>query len=229
MIKTTSNPANTRRYRRLFWSIIILFLSITFFDLKKLNELVLVPLLTITTFLAIRTFPVPVRLRQGCQVLALLACSLGIFETLIPESTLQDVFSLLSSLLFIVFLAIAIVVMSYHLMHVDSVDADTVIGGISVYLLLGVWWSLLYMVTFSLNPSAFKVLPLHDLNPEFSLLYFSFTTLTTLGYGDISPSGPVSMGLANLEAVLGQLYPAVLIARLVSLYAVKDNQANFPD
>ena len=50
-----------------------------------------------------------------------------------------------------------------------------------------------------------------------TFLYFSFTTLTTVGYGDISPVHPIARSLANFEALLGQLYPAILIARLVSM------------
>jgi hypothetical protein len=50
-----------------------------------------------------------------------------------------------------------------------------------------------------------------------ALLYFSFTTLTTAGYGDITPVHPLARNLANLESVVGQLYPATLLARLVSL------------
>lgn len=49
------------------------------------------------------------------------------------------------------------------------------------------------------------------------LIYFSFTTLTTVGYGDIVPVDPVARSLSNIEAILGQLYPATLLARLVSL------------
>ena len=63
-------------------------------------------------------------------------------------------------------------------------------------------------------------------------IYYSFVTLTTLGYGDIVPRSEVGRGLAMLEAVVGQLYLAVMIARLVSLYAVgerKDNQRDAQD
>jgi hypothetical protein len=49
------------------------------------------------------------------------------------------------------------------------------------------------------------------------LIYFSFVTLTTVGYGDILPMHPVARSLCNLESIIGQLYPATLLARLVSL------------
>lgn len=88
-------------------------------------------------------------------------------------------------------------------------------GSIVVYLLIGLIFANMFHLVFHLEgTSAFKGLEENDLK-EF--LYFSFTTLTTVGYGDISPAIPVSRSIANLEALIGQLYPAILIARLVSM------------
>jgi voltage-gated potassium channel Kch len=57
----------------------------------------------------------------------------------------------------------------------------------------------------------------HDFDPETRLIYFSFATLTTVGYGDITPVHPIARSLAMLEALIGQLFPVILIARLVSM------------
>ncbi|MGC1091761.1 MAG: potassium channel family protein [Pseudolabrys sp.] len=67
-------------------------------------------------------------------------------------------------------------------------------------------------------PNAFSGLVLED-NQKLasSLIYFSFVTLTTVGYGDIVPIHPVARSLCNLESIIGQLYPATLLARMVSL------------
>ena len=51
-----------------------------------------------------------------------------------------------------------------------------------------------------------------------AFLYFSFTTLTTVGYGDISPASDITRMLTNLEAIVGQMYPAIIISILVSIY-----------
>ncbi len=59
----------------------------------------------------------------------------------------------------------------------------------------------------------------------YQLMYYSFTTLTTLGYGDIVPLNRLAMVLCNMESIIGQLYPAVFIARLVSLYSVQDMES----
>jgi len=92
-------------------------------------------------------------------------------------------------------------------------------GAVAVYLLFGLMWGEVYQFLELLNPGAFQIpsgaAPASD---RFSpLLYFSFITLTTLGYGDIVPIHPVARSLAMAEALTGQLYPAILIARLVSM------------
>ena len=92
-------------------------------------------------------------------------------------------------------------------------------GAIAVYLLFGLMWANVYEFLELLNPGAFQMPSgAVGVSDRFSpLLYFSFTTLTTLGYGDIVPIHPVARSLAMVEALTGQLYPAILIARLVSM------------
>jgi hypothetical protein len=92
-------------------------------------------------------------------------------------------------------------------------------GAIAVYLLLGMMWAFAYEVVLFHNPGAFQMpnTGQQQVPPMADLLYFSFVTLTTVGYGDITPLDPISRSLANLEALVGQLYPAILIGRLVSM------------
>ena len=92
-------------------------------------------------------------------------------------------------------------------------------GAIAVYLLFGLMWANVYQFLELLIPGAFQMPSgAVGVSDRFSpLLYFSFITLTTLGYGDIVPIHPVARSLAMVEALTGQLYPAILIARLVSM------------
>ncbi|HWU39887.1 MAG TPA: potassium channel family protein, partial [Candidatus Acidoferrum sp.] len=92
-------------------------------------------------------------------------------------------------------------------------------GAVAVYLLFGLAWAQLYECVEAIAPGAFQV-PRGDVGTAGwfpPLLYFSFITLTTLGYGDILAVHPVARSLAMFEALVGQLYPAILIAKLVSL------------
>lgn len=92
-------------------------------------------------------------------------------------------------------------------------------GAIVVYLLLGVMWSTVYVMAELVSPGAFHfTTPYPDIHVlESKLIYFSMVTLSTVGYGDITPVHPVARSLAQLEALTGQLFPAILIARLVSM------------
>lgn len=88
-------------------------------------------------------------------------------------------------------------------------------GAIAVYLLLGLAWAYAYQLVACLDPAAFSG-AVTGSGGFSSWTYFSFVTLATLGYGDISPLHPAARSLATAEGITGQLYLAILIARLVS-------------
>ena len=94
-----------------------------------------------------------------------------------------------------------------------------VVGAILLYLNIGLLFAALFCFVALIVPNAFTGLqPLRDnLAVAANLIYFSFVTLTSVGYGDIVPLHPYARSLANLEAIIGQLYPATLLARLVTL------------
>jgi Ion channel len=99
-----------------------------------------------------------------------------------------------------------------------TIDAEHVYAALSAYLLAGLYFGLLYWVLEQLGLGAFAT------SGNFSrttAIYFSFVTLATLGYGDITPHTDIARSVAILEAVGGQLFLAVLVARLVSLYTMQ--------
>ncbi len=109
----------------------------------------------------------------------------------------------------------------------DEISANRIIGAICIYLLLGVMWSIGYTVLEIVEPGSFKGLTeLADpaWNPDW--IYFSFVTITTLGYGDITPLTPTARTLSFAEAIVGQFYIAVLVAGLVSAYISARRESN---
>ncbi|MBL6617540.1 MAG: ion transporter [Reyranella sp.] len=93
-----------------------------------------------------------------------------------------------------------------------------ILGAILLYLTIGVVFVALYSMIGAWVPKAFNGITVAvRVSIPSDLVYFSFTTLTTVGYGDIVPVHPLARSLSNLEAIIGQLYPATLLARLVSL------------
>ncbi len=116
-----------------------------------------------------------------------------------------------------------VVVLGYILERHQSAKTtlDLIYAAISIYLMLGIAWSFLFMLVETIQPGSFFVRPEQNLDGilnQADFIYYSFATLTTLGYGDITPATPHVRSLAILEAVTGTLYIAVLIARLVGLY-----------
>jgi hypothetical protein len=125
-------------------------------------------------------------------------------------------------------IAAAMVFSAFVILHLlrftlaaPRVDSQVLCAGISIYLMMAIFWAFAYALAARLVPHAFKL----TVGPEpdrplagFEALYFSFSTLTTLGYGDIVPMAPVARQLAMLEATTGTIFVTVLIARLVSLY-----------
>jgi hypothetical protein len=108
------------------------------------------------------------------------------------------------------------------------VDQAHLYAGLSAYLLAGIFFGVSYWVLERTWPGSLAVLG-EDVPSDFSLtlaIYYSFVTLSTLGYGDIVPRSDVVRGLAIMEAVAGQLYLAVMIAHLVSLYVSEKGKGN---
>jgi len=108
-------------------------------------------------------------------------------------------------------------------MGATQVDSEHLYAALSAYLLAGIYFGLLYWVLEQINAGTFAA------PGEFSqssAIYFSFVTLATLGYGDIVPRAEVARGLTIVEGIGGQLFLAVLVARLVSLYSKTGNQSS---
>lgn len=105
-----------------------------------------------------------------------------------------------------------------------TVDLEVILAALCVYLLLALIWAIVYHLIEIYQPGAFSI-PVALLegkaNPDqaisAALHYFSFVTITTLGYGDVTPVAPLARSMAMLEAVVGQIYLVTLIARLVSM------------
>jgi hypothetical protein len=127
-------------------------------------------------------------------------------------STLLDVLNYLATIMAIILFSL--VVLS-QVLRKGPITAHRIQGAIAVYLLLGLAWAHTYELIEYLSPGAFNG-AITDSARFSSWVYFSFVTLATLGYGDISPLHPVARSLAVAEAITGQLYLAILIARLVS-------------
>lgn len=119
-------------------------------------------------------------------------------------------------LLLITFYAFTAMTILQHIFRVHKITREEIYGAISAFILIGVAWGVLYMLIVHFNPEAF--IAVHGTIDNSSLIYFSFVTIGTLGYGDILPVHPVVRMLASIEAIMGLMYIATLIASIVSAH-----------
>jgi hypothetical protein len=114
-------------------------------------------------------------------------------------------------------LVIAVLVIM-QIFRPGNVSHHRVQGAVAIYLLAALAWAYAYEILHLLDPNAFHIGATGGSTPNLALFrFFSFETLTTLGYGDVLPIDSVARALAASEALFGQLFPAVMITRLVSL------------
>ncbi len=144
-------------------------------------------------------------------------------------------YSLLMACL-VVFYAYMTLSVLRHVLREPAVDRDTIAGAICIYLLMGMVWAMLYSFVEQMSPGAFMVvnespsemrtaLDAGGVGLHFTVfLYFSYTTLTTLGYGDIIPASDAARSLTSLEAIAGVLFIGAFVARLISAYPSEDVQ-----
>ncbi len=117
------------------------------------------------------------------------------------------------------FYLLAFVSIMGYVVDSSPVTTDKICGTISAYILMGIIWAVVYSMFYHFNSRSFALpdnMQPMDLFGMWSL-YFSFTTLTTLGYGDITPQIPAVQSYALMEAACGQVFLTVLVARLVAL------------
>jgi hypothetical protein len=152
--------------------------------------------------------PVPL----AAAVLCLVAIAIRWSEWLLPAgvSSLAHEGAALMALLLLTF------IVGFRVFAGGSVTADRIMGAVALYLLLGLGWAVAYELLSLHVADAFTGGVAAGQGSD-RWLYFSFVTLTTVGYGDITPAIRAAQSLATLEALVGQLYPAIILARLVSL------------
>ncbi len=164
--------------------------------------------------------------RRGAIIATVLALP-ALAIQLVPSANAPDPTLVLRSLLGMLFLSYVALVLLRLVFTTGIVTVDTICASICVYLLLGIVWSIAYTLLEAQEPGSFRITATgeaktpsmeYDGTPNEFPIYYSFVTMTTLGYGDIVPTRPSSRMLTILQALTGQIYLVVLVARLVGLH-----------
>ncbi len=210
------------RFRRfstveLLIALALLFVSLPFVEEIKGGDLILSVLLSLVMLSAV----VAVANRRGTFIVALLLLLPAIAGRWInhfrPDLIHPAVF-LVAGLVLVGFVVANLL---HFILRAPSVTLEVLCASLSAYLMLGLAWTMAYWLVDQLTPEAFSFNTSTEMRSMngFTGFYFSFITLSTVGYGDITPVSKIARWLAAMEAITGLLYVAVLIARLVALYS----------
>ena len=211
----------TFRFRGLFVALLTIWAIGPFLRQGRLGANVLLVILTIVFLAALNA----VSDRRRTPVLGLILtvpAILGIWMTQLGSETASVLaLGLVFATLFLAFVVVKIV---GYVLRSQEVTSEVLFGALCAYLLIGLFFALLFSTVEIWQPGSLN-LPTAGGGPaladatQFSVItYFSYVTLTTLGFGDIAPQTPIARSLVTLEALTGQLFLAVLIARIVALH-----------
>jgi voltage-gated potassium channel len=152
------------------------------------------------------------------SIVLLIPLIISLWLSFITESYIAHVSYLINSIIFLSFIAVNIILSTYR---AKVVNKEVIYGAMAVYLLIGFIWSFYYGLIEYLHPGSFRDMSNGGTFGHQPFIYFSFVTLTTLGFGDITPITPVARSLVILEAVIGQLYLIINVSWLVGLYVAR--------
>jgi len=195
-------------------ALVLLLVSVSFVDMESVHGMVVSVLFAAVILTAVRVTTGEYHLRMiayGLAVVWLALSSVGVF-------TQSETLRVTTGLLFVVFGFFCIGAILRRIVAAKNVDSEVVFYSVSVYLLIALAWAVSYDVIYVLWPDSFRVAESGSALTLSHFVYFSLTTITTLGYGDIAAAA-VPVGIwSTLEAATGVFYIAVLVARLVSMY-----------
>ena len=142
---------------------------------------------------------------------ALLAFWLRDFTGGVALNVASEIFSSL-------FFGYTVIVLVTFILNSPKITRHVIHAALIGYLLMGMMWASIYELIDTIDPGSFNLVQGWTDNPRLIYLYFSYVTLTTLGYGDITPLTAQAYSISILEAIIGQFYITVLIARLVGMH-----------
>ncbi len=209
--------AAERRFLVLFLAIVINWFGTSLLEEPTAGKALLTSLTVLMLLAALLSVLLAVTKNRRRRYFALSFGASAVVATTFDES--MGIASLILSTAFLIFVAVEIL---SSVLAAERVTFEVINGALCVYLLLGIIASAVYSLVESLHPGSFTMPTAHASPKELrrALLYFSYVTQTTVGYGDIAPVTALSRSLVNIHAIAGQLYLAVLVARLVALEIV---------
>lgn len=198
----------------LLCSLIFLLLASPFIEATQWADLLLTGIFTGILLSLVLLVSDHRKLQVGVGILA--ACAVPLLW--IGNASSPDAVWLWGGALYVCLNILIIFIALTQIVRSTVVDRDVLISAAAIYLLLGITWALIFSFVHALDPSSFGDILGSEHGDWNQFVYFSFATLTTLGYGDIVAVSPFARTLSVFAAITGVIYQAMIIARLVGLY-----------
>ena len=217
---TDDLPGSNWRFLYLIVAILIFILVTPFFEgyvgLRLLSDLSLSVIFIIAIF-AVSSQKIFVFL----AVVLALPMLLSLWTRYFLDSNVVFISGRISGILFFL---LAIVNFTKFILRAREVKKEIIFAAIAIYLILAIMWSFNYSLLDHLQPGSFDI-PESQIRESGNIfLYFSFVTITTLGYGDVTPLSDQAIALATLEAIIGQIYLVVVVAWLVGMHVSRKSR-----
>ena len=168
-----------------------------------------------------------VKIHRSLLALAVVLAIPALLERIVLGKIDVHSFFIFNIALSLVFDVVIVVVIFRHVLAADQPTSETIFAALCLYLLVGFTFAGVYGMVAAFQPNAFYLDPranLHNVPDRFDFIYYSFCTMTSLGAPGITPVSPQARSFSMLEAILGILYLAVLITRLIGTYRPKSSE-----
>jgi Ion channel len=166
------------------------------------------------------------KIHRSLLIFAIVLAVPAVFERAVLPKVNAQSFSIFNTVLTLVFDVVIVVVIFRHVLAAEQPTSETIFGALCLYLLVGFTFASVYGMLAAFQPNAFYLDPhmnLHTVPNRFDFIYYSFGTMTSLGAAGITPISTQARSFSILEAILGVLYLAVLVAGLIGAYRPKSN------
>ena len=166
-------------------------------------------------------------IHRSLLIVAVVLAIPALFERIVVPKLDAHSFFMLNIALTLVFDVVIVVVIFRHVLAAEQPTSETIFGALCLYLLVGFTFASVYGMIAAFQPNAFYMDPrtnLHNAPDRFDLIYYSFGTMTSLGAAGITPVSAQARSFSIVEAILGVLYLAVLIAGLIGAYRAKPSR-----
>ena len=141
-----------------------------------------------------------------------------ILLTLLSKFFPQDIYVYFTLIVLLVFFVGSFAIAAKQVLLVGDIDGNKIVGSLTLYILLGLIWATIYLLILVMDHQAFTGIDAGSWQEIFSrVAYYSFATLTTLGYGDILPTNHIAEFFVYMEAIIGVFYMAIIVSSLISL------------